>query len=342
MKQLNTNIIAILVFCSAVWAAETFKMKAGPAGFSDRSIKSAAYSLPGDFSRLALRVTGFDLGKRGNGKFIGEKGIRIDVPEDAFNIKDKSGLRLEIIEVLDPIDFLIAGLPMYTHAQEGGHALTSGGMVYLRFTQNNREVPLSSGKSVRVQFPDLFPQQNFDQYRLIPGRGWQRSGPVETTEAAANNDEQEIWGVGSRSFSAFKTGWLNLDYPEPQIACLKGKISGANAKMPIIVSSVGTNHRSFFSVYVSPGEEFRINVLRSKAVKLIAMQGKNQLGFSDEIITPNQTGFQYDYKKGKDTCVETQEIKLQQAEKSVFESPEKLAEVTGLKVYRPQAIQYKE
>lgn len=309
---------------SGVLVAEANKpMRAGPAGFDQPLVRNRQLTLPGERWNLQLPRNRFVLQGNEAGAMAGPRGIRVEIMPDSFQLASASArekVEIEWIEVLEPIDYLLAGIPLIAKESTGLVALTSGGMVRLKLSH-----PLKPGKSIRLLFPDIFPNQPFHAYRLT-NSFWLNIGPVEQERDMSDNEAEQ---TTYRVLRAFGGGWLNLDYPEPEVTCVKLSVQGAPSDEYLTVVALGIDHRSYFTVSGRCGEDIRINTFRNKDIKVVVL-GNKTAGATAVLRSPARPGHMNDFSSGVDTCTAIQPVMLKLLNEEQKKDPARLAEFLGL------------
>lgn len=287
----------------------------------------------------------------------GQKGIRLNIPENAFvysNNKIVSGkVKIRLIEVIDIFDFITTGVGLVYFDKIGRENLfESGGMFKVEAIQGTKKLFLAKGKEIEVMLPDLFPSTKFQMFSMDKDGKWilkdknplrmAKENITDNESYVAQNSEEgagtpaadmeyEINQIGVIVTSIDGLGWINADYPHPKFSCLKGEIQFVK-KMPAKVVNVlafGMDHRSIISNWTAT-KKFEINVLKDKKIKILAIDNRGNVGVSEIINTPKESGHSKNPESPKNFKLKIKDIVLQKVNHSLFTDQEKFKEYLGI------------
>ncbi|MCB1193452.1 MAG: hypothetical protein H7A23_12400 [Leptospiraceae bacterium] len=289
----------------------------------------------------------------------GQKGIRLNIPEEAFvysNNKPVSGkVDINLIEVIDIFDFLTAGVGLIYYDETGKENLfESGGMLYVEANQGSKKLSLAKGKEIEVMIPDIFTSTPLNIYSMTKDGKWKlkEKNPLRAsmdnalqkktssdvdqnsdlpTSAAPGDMPMEYRQLGVIITSIDSLGWINTDYPHPNFACLKGKITFAkNSPAKVVnVLAMGINHRSIVSSWTTTNK-FEINVLKNKTIKILAIDNKGNIGLSETISTPDKPGHSKNPESPDNYKMNLEDISLKKIDNAILKDKQKFKDFLGI------------
>lgn len=297
-------------------------------------------------------------------KVTGQKGVRLIIPKNAFTYQNgklvKKEVEIRLTEVIDAFDFLTAGVGLEYYGQDGKQQLfESGGMFKVEAFGGGKELKIADGKSIQVMFPDIYPDKNFNVYKMDDQGKWVlgEDKPKRLTLSsnyknyvAQDEGGNETWAPSAKArtvsetirrvfgvivTSTNKLSWLNIDYPNLLFSCIKGDLELVTPSSPqkrryVQVMAVGIDH-SYIRNAWTPSGNYDINVLKNKKVKLFAVDEDGNLGISDEITTPDKTGYSRGKESPENYKMLVEKITLQRVEKDVFKNRNKFKELLGIR-----------
>lgn len=283
---------------------------------------------------LAPAKTVFEIDSATGGTFTAARGTLVIVPRHAFvdfkQRKVTQKVRLELIEVIDPLDFVAADVDLTFYPERGGREMfQSAGMFRVNAHElSGGAVALAPNKAVRIQFPNIVAGDDFFVYRHDAEKNWKLHG---------HNQESQGKGVqvGTRRYTidALNT-WWNFDKPKPEGACAKGKVFKADGSEPknYSVYSIGISYKGTFSRWVESGTAFKVNVHKAEKARFLVMETSGQIGISPVINVTDKTGFDGAEEGPQNFCQDIGLIKLEQLDEAVISDKKKLSDYLGLPV----------
>ncbi|MBU6157666.1 MAG: hypothetical protein KGP35_01430 [Bacteroidetes bacterium] len=117
-------------------------------------------------------------------------GTQLIFPARCFKRADGSEpqqpVTVKVREIHDPYAILMSGIPMEIAGSNGQH-LESGGMIEMRAYENDQELKLKEGQSVKVELAAFSGGENFDLYYLQQDAAWM----VEDTFIPRKNERKQ-------------------------------------------------------------------------------------------------------------------------------------------------------
>ncbi len=283
---------------------------------------------------LAPAKTVFEVDAALGGTFTASRGTQVIVPGYAFvdfkQRKVKQKVKLELIEVIDPLDFVAADVDLTFYPDRGGREMfQSAGMFRVNAHElSGGAVALAPNKAVRIQFPNIVAGDDFFVYRHDAEKNWKLHG---------HNQDSQGNGVriGTRRYTidALNT-WWNFDKPKPEGACAKGKVvraDGSEAKN-YSVYSIGISYKGTFSRWIEAGAAFKVNVHKAEKARFLVIENSGQIGISSVVQVTDKTGFDGAEEGPQNFCQDIGSIKLEQLDEAVISDKKKLSEYLGLPV----------
>lgn len=257
----------------------------------------------------------------------GKFGIEITIPANSIPLPSlyRKGdiVTIELREIINDLDFLTLGVDMLYYDSKGKpNLLESGGMFEIKAIYFNRELGLKRGSRLKVKSPKLINDKKMKIYFLTQNGNWVEKGNEEILQEAP--DEQNHFFSGIDSF-----GVWNFDFPNSEITCIQGEIHPFQANPPYSVSILGVDYLGAYTKNFNE-PNFKINVLQSKKIKVIAFDSKGNIGFI-ETQTPNKKGF-LDFTNYKTAeCQDVPKIEIKQISPQIRSNRKNLLDYLGLK-----------
>lgn len=279
-------------------------------------------------------ATRFEIDVAVGGTYTAGRGTQVIVPGHAFvdakGRKVTQKVKLELIEVIDPLDFVTADVDLTFFNEQGGREMfQSAGMFRVNAHElSGGAVALAPGKAVRILFPNIRPGNEFSVYRHDAEGKWKLHG-----------HNQEIDGrgitIGTRRYTidALNT-WWNFDVPKPEGACAKGRVvkaDGSTAKN-YTVYSIGMSYKGTFSRRIQTGAAFRVNVHKSQQARFLVIEDTGQIGISATVATTDKTGFDGNEEGPQNVCQDIGEIKIAAVDELILSDKKRLSDYLGLEV----------
>jgi hypothetical protein len=99
--------------------------------------------------KSAISIEEFNISQFRDTVIIGNKGIMIYIPKDAFAIKDKGNITIKLVESIDLSDILLANFSTTSNEQ----LLETGGMIDIEAFSFDQPLSLKPDKTIIVHFP---------------------------------------------------------------------------------------------------------------------------------------------------------------------------------------------
>lgn len=257
----------------------------------------------------------------------GKFGVEITIPANSIPLPSiyRKGdiVTIELKEIINDLDFLTLGADMLYYDSKGKpNLLESDGMFEIKAIYFNRELGLKRGSRLKVKFPKQTPNKRMKIYFLSQNGNWFEKGNEEILAEAI--DEQNHFFSGIDSFGLWNFGFAN-----PEITCIQGEIQPFQANPPYSISILGIDYTGAYSKNFNE-PKFKINVLQSKKIKVIAFDSKGNFGFT-EILTPSKKDF-LDFTNYKTLeCQEISKIEIKSITPQIRSNRKNLLEYLGLK-----------
>ncbi len=248
-------------------------------------------------SELAPGLQSFQINPDRVSTITGGIGTRLIIPPKAF--VDKKGgiatgpITVTLREAYSSLAIAFSGVDMcYTDQSGQRYLFESAGMFKVDADQNGTPLRLAPGKKINVQMPNVAPGSKFNIYRLDKNGTWQyyghnqESGPPARTESS---DPRRVIDV--RTFFITGLTWWNIDYPDSNIACLKGTVRYKDGRKGKILSAfaVGVSNRFGFKG-IGSDNEFRVYSLIASKAKVVVIDTEGFAGISDTVRTWSNPG----------------------------------------------------
>lgn len=258
----------------------------------------------------------------------GKFGTKITIPSNSIslpmNYKRGDILTIELIEVYNDLDFITSGISLLFH-NPNPTIFESGGMFKLTASYYDKPLYLKRGVKLKAEFPNLiFSDKKMKMYKLDEREGWVDKGNLIESEEIIDRET-------SRPNLIFKYmddfGWWNSDYPNPNTTCLEGKIIPFEANPPYTITTVGIDYKNASNSGID-NNKYKVNAIKGKRIKLIAMDAKGNIGLSEELNTGNLDAFVKVGDKGK--CTEVDPIEIKKVPREILRDRQKMLQHLGL------------
>jgi hypothetical protein len=270
----------------------------------------------------------------------GKKGIRLNIPADAFDLprsfKKGDTVNIELVEVIDSFDYLVSGIGLNYVDYNGQQTLfESGGMYNVRASYKDKSIELKEGKKIEVQMPSLVKGEEFGMYRLDEDGRWEYNGHNQDAPSSGTRfREGRIvvaqfvkTEVGVRIYEIDKLTWWNLDYPDKDTITIEGLIVNGDENAEYQIFVFGVEVRSVYSI-VSKGKKISIRSLKKYNVRILVI-GKDKKCGKSEV-----------FKTSQEKTMKIKDIEIKELEKSILENQQKFEDYLELK--RPKYdVKYK-
>ncbi len=263
------------------------------------------------------------------------RGTMLVLPVNAF--ADERGrlvakrVRLRITEVIDPLDFVGAGVDL-TYMNDLGKLefFQSAGMFKVDAeTVTGQRVQLAAGKKIRVEFPNIQPGDEFWVYRHNKDKQWKLHGHNQSF----NNEGGFRVGTRVYQIDALNT-WYNFDKPLPEATCVKGSVKRKDGKpvSAFAVYSVGISYKGAFSRHVNGESAFKVNVHKAADARFLVFDNSGAVGITPVMRTSDKTGFDQAEEGPKNFCQNIGVIELAPVPADILSHKTKLSNFLGLPV----------
>ena len=263
------------------------------------------------------------------------RGTLLKIPVNAF--ADERGrpvaqrVRLTITEVIDPLDFVGAGVDL-TYTNDAGKIefFQSAGMFKIDAeTIAGQRVELAGGKKIGVEFPNIQPGDEFWVYRHNKNKRWKLHGHNQSF------GDQGGFRVGTRVYQidALNT-WYNFDKPVPEATCAKGSVKRKDGKpvAAFAVYSIGVSYKGAFSRHVTNTASFKVNVHKSSEARFLVFDNTGAVGITQVLRTSDRTGFDQNEEGPKNFCQNIGAIEIAPIPVDILSHRTKLSDYLGLPV----------
>lgn len=269
--------------------------------------------------------------------FLGNAGTKIIFPPNCFilpsNYRKGEPITIQVQEALSSLDFITAGVSLsYYDSNKKPYLFESSGMFRLSANFYGKPVYKKRDCRIKAEFPVSSSNLKGVNLYKLEERGWTDKGQANYDEINVPRDSPEylkmLTGVipNVDSFT-----WWNFDKPNPDTTCLQGAISaGEGVKSPFTITITGIDFK-YASTQNANGNDFKINALQSKLVKLIAMDSRGNIGVSREIKTDSSYAFINSQNYKSTSCQDIGKIEIKKIEPSIRQDKQKLINFLGLK-----------
>ncbi|AFM13080.1 hypothetical protein [Turneriella parva] len=240
-------------------------------------------------------------------------------------------VRLTITEVIDPLDFVGAGVDLtYTNDQGNLEFFKSAGMFKVDAeTVAGQRVQMAAGKKIEVQFPNIERGDDFWVYRHNKDKQWKLHGHNQSFQG------EGPFRVGTRVYQidALNT-WFNFDKPVPEATCAKGSVKrkDGNQVAAFAIYSVGVSYKGAFARHVNKSSSFKVNVHKSAQARFLVLDNTGAVGITPVIRTSDKTGFDQAEEGAKNFCQNIGEIEIAPVPADILSDKTKLSNYLGLPV----------
>jgi hypothetical protein len=263
------------------------------------------------------------------------RGTLLKIPVNAF--ADERGrpvaqrVRLTITEVIDPLDFVGAGVDL-TYVNDAGKLefFQSAGMFKIDAeTLAGQRVELARNQKIGVEFPNIQPGDEFWVYRHNKDKQWKLHGHNQSF----NNEGGFRVGTRIYQIDALNT-WYNFDKPLPEATCVKGLVKRKDGKpvSAFAVYSVGISYKGAFSRHVSGEAAFKVNAHKAADARFLVFDNTGAVGITPVVRTSDKTGFDQAEEGPKNFCQSIGVIEIAPVPADILSHRTKLSNFLGLPV----------
>lgn len=269
------------------------------------------------------------------GRVTAGRGTLLVIPVNAF--ADERGrpfagrVRLTVTEVIDPLDFVGAGVDL-TYVNDAGKLefFQSAGMFRVDAeSTSGQRLQLAGGKKIGVQFPNIEPGDAFWVYRHNKDRQWKLHGHNQQFQGEGG------FRVGTRVYQidALNT-WYNFDKPVPEATCAKGSVKRKDGRpvTAFAIYSVGISYKGAFARHVRDVSSFKVNVHKSADARFLVIDNTGAVGITAVMRTSDKTGFDQSDERPKNFCQNIGEIEIAPVPPDILSHKTKFSNYLGLPV----------
>ncbi|MEM7182415.1 MAG: hypothetical protein AAF518_15985 [Spirochaetota bacterium] len=294
-------------------------------------------NIPTPFQKYQATCQYFQIDPQKNNVVTGKAGVRLVIEKNSFmdskGRKVKSSVTICLREMIDPLALAFSGIGLYYHKNGKVHLFESAGMFYISATSKQERVYLAKQRKIEVQFPRFYYTQNFSLYRMDGNRNWQANQEKVRAVQAENEEFSDGEGsIGVWIAPIGKMGMYNFDKPQPEFACLQGKVKlpNKNRGKHIIILVLGIDHKFINYSSLEQDSSFQIDALRQRYYKIVVLDEKGNVGVSETFRSSNKTGFSRLPEGNTNFKQKIQEIAMKALDKNVLEDPQKFRRYLGI------------
>lgn len=258
----------------------------------------------------------------------GKWGTEITIPPNSISLPNffRKGdiITIELREIVNDLDFLTMGVDtLYYDSKGKPNLLESDGMFEIKAIYFNRELNLKRGSRLIAKFPSSNTNNQMKVYFLSSNGNWIEKGNAELFNLEEPNKRYFNFFSKIDSF-----GIWNLAFSNPEITCIQGEIQIFQDNPPYFISVLGINYMGAYTKNFNESN-FKINVLQSRNIKVIAFDSKGNFGFL-EIKTPNKQAFLDFTNYNTMQCHEISKIEIKQINSQIRSNRESLLKHLGI------------
>lgn len=257
----------------------------------------------------------------------GKYGSTISIPANSISLpmsfRKGDIVLLELTEYINDLDFLTSGIEqIYTDSKGATSILESGGMIRLSISYYSKPLMLKKGSRIKFSLPNKDGKQ-MKVFKIDETKdAWVEKGMEEkplTGDEPKNRfsslmDDIQIWGFKNPNFDT---------------TCLQGSIEVMEKNPPYTVAVVGIDYKGSI-VKNFTTNEFILNTVRNKSVKVIAMDQKGNISVSQEIKPTGDRVFVLPDDRGNTKCMNLGSLSLTKIPTDVRQNREKFIKFLGL------------
>ena len=257
----------------------------------------------------------------------GKYGSTISIPANSISLpmsfRKGDIVLLELTEYINDLDFLTSGIEqVYTDSKGATSILESGGMIRLSISYYSKPLVLKKGSRIKFSLPNKDGKQmkvfKIDETRdAWVEKGMEEkplSGDEPKNRFSSLMDDFQIWGFKNPNFDT---------------TCLQGSIEVMEKNPPYTVAVVGIDYKGSI-VKNFTTNEFTMNTVRNKSVKVIAMDQKGYISVSQEIKPTGDRVFVLPDDRGNTKCMNLGTVSLTKIPTDVRQNREKFIKFLGL------------
>ncbi len=257
----------------------------------------------------------------------GKYGSTISIPANSISLpmsfRKGDIVLLELTEYTNDLDFLTSGIEqIYTDSKGATSILESGGMIRLSISYYSKPLVLKKGARIKFSLPNKDGKQmkvfKIDETRdAWVEKGMEEkplSGDEPKNRFSSLLDDIQIWGFKNPNFDT---------------TCLQGSIEVMEKNPPYTVAVVGIDYKGSI-VKNFTTNEFTMNTVRNKSVKVIAMDQKGNISVSQEIKPTGDRVFVLPDDRGNTKCMNLGTVSLTKIPTDVRQNREKFIKFLGL------------
>ncbi len=269
----------------------------------------------------------FQIVPQSDNLITGKYGSTISIPANSISLpmsfRKGDIVLLELTEYTNDLDFLTSGIEqIYTDSKGNTSILESGGMIRLSMSYYSKPLVLKKGSRIKFSLPNKDGKQ-MKVFKIDETRdAWMEKGleekplPSEDPKSRFSSimDDTQIWGFKNPNFDT---------------TCIQGSIEVVEKNPPFTVAVVGIDFKGSI-VRNFTTNEFTMNTVRNKSVKIITMDQKGNISVSQEIKPTGDKVFVLPDDRGNTKCMNIGIISLTKIPTDVRQNREKFIKFLGL------------
>jgi hypothetical protein len=269
----------------------------------------------------------FQIVPQSDNLITGKYGSTISIPANSISLpmsfRKGDIVLLELTEYTNDLDFLTSGIEqIYTDSKGNTSILESGGMIRLSMSYYSKPLVLKKGSRIKFSLPNKDGKQ-MKVFKIDETRdAWMEKGleekplPSEDPKSRFSSimDDTQIWGFKNPNFDT---------------TCIQGSIEVVEKNPPFTVAVVGIDFKGSI-VRNFTTNEFTMNTVRNKSLKIITMDQKGNISVSQEIKPTGDKVFVLPDDRGNTKCMNIGIISLTKIPTDVRQNREKFIKFLGL------------
>ncbi|MCB1319808.1 MAG: hypothetical protein KDK34_06130, partial [Leptospiraceae bacterium] len=225
--------------------------------------------------------------------YLNANGIYISIPAQAF--PDTSRVRIRLVVLREPRDFILAGVPLNLKQGNRHILLESVGMFHIDFRDAITDRSIEPQTEIAAYAAITDTNVNADvqnarvYYRSDDSNDWIEKSTFDNEVDGAGGSpvvSMELDGGFGLYAGIDKSGWWNFDIPKPEITCLRGTV----ARSDVHVFAAGLSYNGLDQVVPDAQGHFRINALKNETVKVYAVQARRVQTSGENRLVPLEIG----------------------------------------------------
>ena len=309
-----------------MWDLDTIDRK--PPQIEKKQIQSKI-QMPPFLSTFIPEKQEFQVIPQSDNTITGKYGSTVFIPANSIslpmNFRRGDIVVLELIELINDLDFLTAGLDLnYTDAKGTNYILESGGAVKLSLTYYSKPLMLKRGSRLKLNIPIRDNGKQMKVFKMDEIReAWSDRGFDEKAGTLADSKERVTGFMEDLQWWGFKN-------PNSETTCITGQMENAEKNPPYTVFVIGLDFLGTLGKNFT-GNEFSINVPKDKKVKILVLDEKGNMGISQEIKTNSEKYYLSMDEKNTNKCMNIGSLGLKKVSTEIRQNRNKFINYLGLK-----------